>query len=197
MRSNQNRKSAFVLAGGMVWLALLIAGFAILEHEAFTPAPRTDVAFAFPPLSALTLDSQRPTLLLFAHSQCPCTRATFRELDRLRADAGDNLAVTIVFPLPAHVPPGWEKGALWSEANRMPGVHVYRDNAGTETRRFGVSASGHVLVYSTSGRLLFSGGITRSRGHEGDNLGSLTVVRLARGEMMPLRETPVFGCTLL
>jgi hypothetical protein len=197
MRSSKHRESAFAVAGGIVWLALLIAGFAILEQEAFTPAPPTTAAFAFPSHSALALDLRRPTLLLFAHPQCPCTRATLRELDRLRAEAGDSLAVTIVFPLPARVLPGWEKGALWSEANRMPGVRVYRDKAGTETRRFGVTASGHVLVYSTSGRLLFSGGITPSRGHEGDNLGSLTVVRLARGETMPLRETPVFGCALL
>lgn len=194
---NPRPTSALLWVTGAIWLSLLLVGFSILSYEEFTPTPHVVAAAAFPAPSALTLDQKRPTLLLFAHPQCPCTRATFRELNRLRAEAGNNLAVTIVFPLPAHVAPDWERGDLWSEAARMPGIRIYRDEAGTETHRFGVTTSGHVLLYANSGQLLFSGGITSSRGHEGENPGSLSIVRLMRGESSPLRQTPVFGCTLL
>ena len=79
----------------------------------------------------------------------------------------------------------------------MPGVRVYRDEGGVETRRFGVTSSGHVLLYAPSGRLQFSGGITLSRGHEGDNPGSEAIIHVVRGGTLAQHETPVFGCTLL
>ena len=190
-------KSGYVLTAGLVWISLVFAGFAVLEQEEFTPAIPTVVAQAFPATSTLKLDAGRPTLLLFAHPQCPCTAATFRELNQLRSNTGDRLAVIIVFPVPARVAAGWENGALWSEAKKMAGVQVYRDAAGTETRRFGVTTSGHTLLYSPAGQLLFSGGITLSRGHDGDNPGVDAITRLMRGEYLTQRETPVFGCTLL
>jgi hypothetical protein len=46
--------------------------------------------------------------------------------------------------------------------------------------------------------LLFSGGITPARGHEGDSAGSDAIVELVKGRIPSnvIRE-PVFGCTLL
>jgi hypothetical protein len=190
-------KSGYVLTAGLVWISLVFAGFTILENEEFTPAPSAVVAQSFPSTSALKLDASHSTLLLFVHPQCSCTEATFRELDQLRSNTGKNLAVIIIFPVPAHVAAGWENGALWSEAKKMAGVQVYRDALGAETHRFGVITSGHTLLYSPTGQLLFSGGITMSRGHDGENPGVDAITRLIHGEYLTQRETPVFGCTLL
>ena len=38
-------------------------------------------------------------------------------------------------------------------------------------QRFGAETSGQTLLYDRDGRLLFSGGTTGSRGHDGDNAG--------------------------
>lgn len=38
-------------------------------------------------------------------------------------------------------------------------------------RRFGAYTSGQVMLYDTDRRLAFNGGITGSRGHEGNNKG--------------------------
>jgi hypothetical protein len=193
-----NKKSGYVLPLGLVWISLVFAGFTILEKEEFTPAPHVLAAGLFPSVSSLKLDATRPTLLVFAHPQCPCTEATFQELTRLRSNTGDKLAITIIFPIPVRVAAGWENGELWSEAKQMAGVQVYRDAAGTETRRFGITTSGHVLLYSPAGQLLFSGGITLSRGHDdGTTPGVEAITRLLHGESLTQRETPVFGCTLL
>ena len=70
------------------------------------------------------------------------------------------------------------------------------DNDGIEARRFGSSASGQVLLYNPQGKLLFSGGITASRGHSGDNDGRTAIVALLTQGQAAKDETPVFGCQL-
>ena len=74
---------------------------------------------------------------------------------------------------------------------------VVLDPDGREARRFGVKGSGHVLLYEPSGDLVFSGGITPSRGHEGDNPGRSAVIDLINGGRAAVHRTPVFGCPLL
>ena len=182
----------------LIWLGLVTGGFCLLGHEEFQAGPPTTVKDAFPPHSALTLDKSHLTLLLFAHPQCPCTKTTFEELDQIRGASAHRLAITIVFVLPPHVPVGWEKGELWTQASEMKDVHVDRDVDGIEARRFGVSTSGHVLVYNPGGILLYSGGITLSRGHSGDNPGETEIVRLTLGHTPADKgRKPVFGCSLL
>jgi hypothetical protein len=72
---------------------------------------------------------------------------------------------------------------------------VIEDEGGDEARRFGVVASGHLLVYSADGRRLFSGGITSSRGHEGDSDGKSMVLDLLKGNEKEM-SAAVYGCSL-
>jgi hypothetical protein len=73
------------------------------------------------------------------------------------------------------------------------------DEGGVEARGFAARASGDVLLYSPAGKLLFQGGITGSRGHEGDNYG---LSRLADLLAVPAAESAIpvtsriFGCEL-
>jgi hypothetical protein len=65
-----------------------------------------------------------------------------------------------------------------------------------EAGRFGAETSGHTLLYGADGRLLFSGGITASRGHAGENAGESAIIALVNHQT-PLRsQTLVFGCSL-
>ena len=186
-----------VLIAGLVWIATLGTGFFALASEEFTPVPDAVLITKFPSRSAITLAADVPTLILFAHPHCPCTRASLHELDGLLASCSQRLAVTIVFVIPKGVGPHWEQGELWQLAARMPGVRVITDQDGHEAGRFGVKGSGHVLLYQPSGQLVFSGGITPSRGHEGDNPGHAAVVSLVTQGHAPVSHTPVFGCPLL
>ncbi len=186
------------MVAGVAWVALLGVGFGALLHEAYQPVPSGGEAALFPANPGVALDPRQPTLVLFAHPQCPCTKASLDELDQLRVQTHDGLAVTIVFTHPPGVAPGWENGALLTLAERMRGIRIVLDRGGTIAHAFGVTGSGHVLVYARTGRLLFSGGITPARGHEGDNAGSDAIADLMNGRIPPnvIRE-PVFGCTLL
>jgi hypothetical protein len=151
----------------------------------------------FPPNCALQLASDKPTLVLFAHPHCPCTRASLHELDALLVQTQNRVSPIVVFSIPDGVPAGWEQGELWNSATSIPGLHVIRDPGGREAHRFHVEGSGHVLLYAPSGQLLFSGGITGSRGHQGDNVGRSAVVSFILEGQESVRQTPVFGCSLL
>jgi hypothetical protein len=186
-----------LIIAGILWALMLLAGFAILEREEFTPVIADAVAISFPPNSGLQRAGDKPTLLLFLHPYCPCSRASLQELDELLAETPNRLSATIVFTIANGMPPGWELGDLWRSAAAMPGVRIVRDQGGVEARRFHVRGSGHTLLYDTSGKLIFSGGITPSRGHEGDNPGRSAIVRFVLNGHAEVSQTPVFGCSLL
>jgi hypothetical protein len=187
----------FLATAGALWVLGVVTGFLILAHEEFTPVKASPQVALFPRSSALKLVSDKPTLALFAHPHCPCTRASLHELDSLLAQAQNRVSAIVVFIIPDGVPAGWEKGDLWNEAATIPGLRVIRDLGGREAHQFDVEGSGHVLLFASSGKLLFSGGITSSRGHEGDNAGLTAVVSFILDGHASVSQTPVFGCSLL
>lgn len=192
----RGRRLALYLAG-ITWAVVVISGFALMMEEEFTPVPSALAASDFPAGSLVPLARDQPTLLVFLHPQCPCSRATMRELERLLGQTQDKIAVTIIFTIPKGTPPDWEKGDLWNWANALPGARVARDVDGITTRQFHVIGSGSTLLYAPSGHLLFSGGITASRGEEGDNPGETAIADFVLHGHADVTHTPVFGCSLL
>ena len=119
------------------------------------------------------------------------------ELKDILAHEPGKVAVYVVFTIAPGLPDSWKKGDLWTTASATPAVHVVQDDGGRIARQFAVLGSGHCLLYAPSGRLLFSGGITGSRGHAGDNAGQLAVIDLIQSGHADVTRTPVFGCSLL
>lgn len=102
----------------------------------------------------------------------------------------------VLFIKPEGASVDWGNTDLWQSAAAIPGVNVVEDSAGIEARLFNVATSGQTLLYNTQGQLLFSGGITASRGHFGDNAGEGAIVAIVNAEAPTQTETPVFGCPL-
>jgi hypothetical protein len=90
----------------------------------------------------------------------------------------------------------WRTSPLWQKVAALDGITVIEDRDGLEAARFGARTSGQALLYDGSGRLVFSGGMTASRGHEGDNAGRTAIERLVRHERADRSSTLVFGCGL-
>jgi hypothetical protein len=65
---------------------------------------------------------------------------------------------------------------LRRSAAAIPGVKVLFDPDRMEARRFGAETSGHNLSFGADGGLLFSGGITASRGHAGESVRERAIV---------------------
>ena len=86
--------------------------------------------------------------------------------------------------------------ATVERARALPGVEVVFDSGGVEAARFGAETSGHVLVFSEDGERLYSGGVTGSRGHQGDNLGRAQVLALLTTGAKAAASAHVYGCAL-
>src|SRR5262249_23558686 len=85
---------------------------------------------------------------------------------------------------------------LWKKAALVPGVTAVHDAEGSESQVFQGQVSGQTMLYSPDRNLVFSGGITSARGHQGDNEGAEAIVRLVKGGAAGSSRAPVFGCAL-
>jgi len=182
---------------GISWLVAVAAGLAVLwsyENAPGTPATPPD---HWPAASSLRRLPGIATLVMLVHPRCPCSRASLEELDRLMAHIPGVLLAHVVFVKPAGLPEDWEQTDLWRRAAAIPGISLTRDDGGAEARLFGAATSGQTVVYDGDGRLLFGGGITAARGHEGDNAGRSAIVSLLASRGAAPTSTPVFGCSLL
>jgi len=157
-----------------------------------SPGAAGPTPLVWPDDAHLALDHAAPTVLLFAHPKCPCTRATIRQLASLPPAARPR--VTLVLSGPAVDPDA--SAPLADLARETLRADVVLDRSGEEARRFGAVTSGHVIAYSASRRLLFAGGVTPGRGHQGPT-DALSALRdaLERGVPAPGSST-VFGCPI-
>lgn len=183
--------------GAVVWLAAAISGVVCLTRFENTPA-EANVAYpaVFPRQSRLERDLERPTLIFFAHPKCPCTRASLRELSRLMADTNGRTKTHVVFIKPGDESDDWVMTDLRDMAEAIPGVEVLIDERERETKLFNAATSSLTLLYDRGGNLRFDGGITASRGHEGDNAGRTALFKIITADADKTAEMPVFGCPL-
>ena len=196
----------------IAWLMAVMAGMAFLINYESRAGQVGNVPDIWPPSAGLEHRPDTPHLLMFVHPRCPCSRASIEELSRLIAICKDRVSTRVVVLRPDHMDATWTQTDLVASAQQIPGVDVVFDHDGHQARCFGVSTSGHSLLYATDDNLIFSGGITASRGHAGDNPGSHSIVSLVCPEIPgPLlnsaaldstgaesvtSSTCVFGCPL-
>jgi hypothetical protein len=169
---------------------ILLAAYAAAPGEPGAPP------VGWPAGTGLTLDDRRPTLLIFVHPRCPCSRASLDELGTLLASCGDRVAARAVLFRPRGGREGWFPPDLRAALGQMPGLEVGQDVGGEEARRFGVATSGHMLLYNPRGDRIFSGGITPGRGERGDNPGRAALLGRIIGTGGEGLECPVYGCPL-
>ncbi len=188
-----------ILIGGLIagWIAVTGSGMFYLARYQTTAGAVATTPMDWPSDSKIARRGDRDTLVLFAHPKCPCTTATMTELAIVMTECRDRLDTTVMFVRPPGMPVGWEKTDLWTTAAAIPGVTVRSDVGGVESARFGAQTSGQAVLFDRSGRLLFCGGITPGRAHEGDNAGRDSIVARVLGTKPAATQTPVFGCALI
>jgi len=211
----------------VVWICSVIGGFAILNRYATLSgqsiaAPRqlphsatssvqasSDQISAIPNANPQRTSNtpKKPLLLMFAHPRCPCTRASLSEFARIVARCRSSATFRILFFAPSAVHGmssaealAWvQADNLWQRACAIDGVEVAVDVGGEEAKRFHAISSGHTVLYDAQGKLLFYGGITAARGHEGDNDGKNAIVQALLGaerHSTLVASTPTFGCAI-
>ncbi len=196
-----------------LWLAALVLGGAWMLRYQLTPGNTRAGSHVWPAGSRLARSAEQPTLLMFLHPQCPCSRASLAELESLvrTCDASALPALRLVFLSPSGMDAAWARSDLWSRVEAIPGAESVLDVDGAEHRRFGAVTSGETFLFDRRGALRFQGGITAGRGEAGDNpgrraLASVLTSEPATGNLLVTgtpnntptagRRAPVFGCSL-
>jgi hypothetical protein len=180
-----------------IWAIVVVAGMAEMVHYQMTPQADGKGMATWPARANLVRDAACPTLVMFLHPQCPCSRASLNELAQIIAKTDQKMVVDILFVQPSGASVDWVHSDLWLQAHAIPAVHVGVDANGHDAAAFGATVSGQVDLYDTKGKLLFAGGVTDGRGHEGDNAGVDSILALVRNQTAHVNTTPVYGCTLM
>jgi hypothetical protein len=183
------------------WILLLVAGMGLLWRYKLTPGPPIDAPEAWLDGTRLPAVAGVPTLVMFVHPCCPCTRASLSELRGLLPGFEGRLTACVVSFRPADPPPEWSESDVLGTLASVPGTRLVFDHDGREAARFGIRTSGHVLLYGARGELRFSGGISPSRGHVGENPGTRSLRAaiesvLAGERQAGIKRNPVFGCPI-
>lgn len=179
-----------------LWIGVIAAGMGMLIDYETGPGPAARPPERWPVASRIARAAGLPTLIVFGHPHCPCTRATIRELAVLAAQARGRFQAHVLLVKPDGLNEEWAKTDLWRSAAEIPGVEVSLDASGREAELFNARTSGQAVLYGDGGRMLFSGGITGSRGHSGDNAGRSAVVSMLLHGRAKTTSTFVFGCSL-
>ena len=179
-----------------MWLAAAGTGLSALWKYDNAPGIGANSPARWPAASVLVHTAGEPTLILLAHPQCSCTPASLAELAEVLARARTHARAYVLFLKPEGFADEWVQSDLWRTAAAIPGVTLIRDDDGREARLFGSATSGQTLLYDADGALRFSGGITGSRSHAGDNAGRRSLVALLSGTQAEQAATDVFGCPL-
>ena len=203
MRTGPFREFGLTNLGlSVVWGIIVLSGLVVLLNYEARPGVDTTPPPWWPDESQLQQASTGATVLMFAHPHCPCTRASFNELQQVVSLCSDLAEFQLVAYHPATANDEWKESALLKKADIVPQISTNWDRDGVEAKRFRVRTSGHVVAYAADGNLLFSGGITASRGHEGANRGRAQLTACLRSDVYltsRLRSPsyPVYGCSLV
>jgi hypothetical protein len=189
-------RRAILALGVVAWFASAGTGLALLWDYSSTPGSQGAASERWPESAAMRPAAAGPTVVVFLHPRCPCSRATVGELGRVAAAGRGAADIRVAFFQPVGADPSWSRTDLWREAAAIPGVTVSCDESGVEASRFGAETSGQVLLYGAGGGLLFRGGITGARGHSGDNVGRDALVALLAKDESRDARSPVYGCPL-
>lgn len=177
------------------WLTALTCGLGALIRYETRSGTRGVTPESWPTASRIARANDRYTLVMLAHPFCPCTRASVNELAQIMARVHGKVNAYVLFLKPHNSGSDWDEGGLRRQAAKIPGVTVLSDLDGAEADRFGGETSGFTVLFDRDGKRVFAGGITASRGHEGDNVGESAVVSFVN-EQSSIRSTSVFGCSL-
>jgi len=178
------------------WVGGLVAGAAIIMDYQFTPGARPLEVRVWPVKASHTLSILLPTLILFAHPECPCSDASLDELASLVASHPGRIQSIVYFYKPSTFPNNWEKTKLWFKAARIPGATVVLDVDGVQAQIFHAVTSGATYLFSPNGMTVFQGGITKGRGQRGLNPGLVAIESYLSDGKEERREARTYGCSL-
>ncbi len=140
--------------------------------------------------------AKESTVILFYHPHCPCTKATVNNFKTISENIEARVHLLALAYRPKDSNETWIETEITKQLREL-GFEIATDTDGTFCRQFDVYTSGHILVYESNERLVFNGGITTSRGHEGSNYALADFLKSIDGSRDANSVWPVFGCPII
>ncbi|HEY9774193.1 MAG TPA: hypothetical protein V6C81_10340 [Planktothrix sp.] len=188
-------KRNILIVASIVWLAVMLFGFKLVFDYDWKASTSGSTSTLWPSTCQINRAKDRWTLVMAVHRQCPCTRASINELNKIMTKCAGRLQAALLI----YRPSGEQFvafGDSTSDAIGMTNVERVDDANAAKADLFNATTSGECFLYNPEGLLCFHGGITGSRGHEGDNGGEDSVVALVNGEISGFQKSPYFGCSI-
>ncbi len=149
---------------------------------------------SWPEGTSLSYSKSKFSWVMGIHPKCPCSLATVGNLERLFRYIEEPFHITALVrqdPLSDE-----SKSKVVRRLSKLPQVSIFFDERGETAAKFGMLTSGDSRIYNRSGELIFAGGITINRSHEGWSPGaSLILEQMSKGSKKSV-ELPVFGCNI-
>lgn len=134
-----------------------------------------------------------PHLVMFLHPGCSCSKASLTELSKLMSETPE-LTAQIVFMKSKKLELLFNQNPLVEKAKLISRANIVYDENGDESRLFEAETSGLTHLYINS-NLVFNGGLTMARGHEGESAGKAAILSHLKGHKAD-SKTLVFGCDI-
>lgn len=190
-RRSQNLKLGLL---AFLWLATMASAlFFVLQKNADGQIPQQSPK-EWPTQTALH-KSQGFDLIFILHPGCECSAASLSELERVLKSTSAKVKVHALFTVDENLTLNPYESNLWIKAQAL-GLNPRIDKKGVEAALFQAQTSGTVLLYNSANKLVFSGGITASRGHEGPNAAADALLEQLNtaAQNSTLLSSVVFGC---
>jgi hypothetical protein len=185
-----------MIAAILFWAVGSVGGYAYIFRYSSSPAVLDEPAKLWPTKTGLERHAGSFDLVIAIHPQCPCTRASVAELNKLMQRWGGKVHAQALVYKPFQFSDLWADSDVTQRLAEVPNTTVHRDLDGSQAAGFGLSVSGQVLLYDPQGKLCFDGGLTAFRGHEGDSVGQEELLALVAGRAHGTQVSKVFGCSL-
>ena len=147
--------------------------------------------------SNIHFEENKNNVLMFLHPYCPCSRASLNELAKILSHKIKPSTVKIILAKPESKDSNWVYESPLYKITKELNFQSLIDKNSHESKLFEAKTSGLVLIFNKDKKLMFRGGITDSRGHEGDNKGAQKALTILQSiSSQSLEEFFVFGCEI-
>ncbi len=162
-----------------------------------TPGKQSQIQY-WPQKSKIAVSQDKPTLVIFFHPKCVCSKASFDELSLLLKEVHAPLSVKLVFIRYHNKTEDWHKTDLYQRASAVKGSEVLNDMDGLSAKLLGASTSGIAFLINHERKIVFQGGLTPARGNMGRTPASAFIINWVNTKAKTVTPflSKVFGCEL-
>jgi len=181
------------------WVVAVGLGAKLVLDYSLTPGA-LGAGVSAPAEVGVASSPDRFTLVVALHPECPCSRATAEQIDRLAAARPGRIAMHALFLDTETAGAKPEESHLWKRVAAIPGATVNKGRGEAWCGGAAFLTSGEICLFAPDGALRYHGGITESRGHVGNGSSYDAVLAVIDGrtaESAAVAGAPVFGCSLV